>query len=220
MKKGEHTSKDWVGNGRKSVFSTLGASSHSTHQRQSHDYYATEPSAIHDLFNVHNFDATIWEPACGEGHLSDAMKEYGKSVYSTDLIDRGYGEGILDFLHTKLEWPGDIITNPPYKYAKEFAEKALSLLNENKQLAMFLKLTFLEGQSRYKLFQHHPPEYVYVFSQRKKCAMNGDFANTGSSAAAYGWFVWRKGFTGNPTIRWIAPKISPNQILEEQEVLL
>ena len=33
--------KDWIGN-KKSTFSTLGASSHSEHDRQVDDYYATE----------------------------------------------------------------------------------------------------------------------------------------------------------------------------------
>ena len=36
--------KDWVGN-KKSVFITLGASNHTTEERQSEDYYATEPKA-------------------------------------------------------------------------------------------------------------------------------------------------------------------------------
>lgn len=194
--------KDWTGN-KKSTFTTLGASNHSDHEREKHDYYATDPSAIDDLFKVHNFDQTIWECACGEGHLSKKMEEYGKDVFSTDLIDRGYGNGVIDFLEYDMPWHGDIITNPPYKYAQEFTEKAMSILDEGKQLAMFLKLTFLEGQKRRKLFEKYPPKVIYVFSARKKCALNGDFEKTGSSAACYAWFVWEKGFTDEPIIRWI-----------------
>jgi len=195
--------KDWTGN-TKSTFATLGASSHSDHEREKHDYYATEPSTIDDLFAVHKFSDAIWECACGEGHLAKQMENYGKSVLSTDLIDRGYGTGGIDFLQEQTtKWPGDIITNPPYKYAKEFVEKSLELIDDGRQVAMFLKLTFLEGQKRKKLFQQHPPKYVYVFSARKKCAINGDFASTGSSAAAYAWFIWEKGNTNEPIIRWL-----------------
>ena len=34
---------------------------------------------------------------------------------------------------------GDIITNPPYKYALEFIEKALELIPEGNKVAMFFK---------------------------------------------------------------------------------
>lgn len=68
---------------------------------------------------------------------------------------------------------------------------------------MFLKLTFLEGQKRKKFFEKYPHKKVYVFSQRQKCAINGNFEQIGSSAAAYAWFVWEKGYKGKPQIEWI-----------------
>lgn len=194
-------SKDWTGN-KATTFATLGASSHSKHDREENDYYATDPSTIEKLFKRESFSNLIWEPACGAGHLSKAMEREGKLVYSSDLIDRNYGDEIGDFLNWKTSYPiGDIITNPPYKYAQEFVEKAIELTNN--KVAMFLKLTFLEGQKRKKLFEKYPPKTVYVFSQRQKCAINGDFANTGSSAACYAWFVWEKGYTGETIIKWI-----------------
>ena len=42
----------------------------------------------------------------------------GYKVKATDLIDRNYGEYGIDFLKTNLEFKGDILTNPPYKYAR------------------------------------------------------------------------------------------------------
>lgn len=33
--------------------------------------------------------------------------------------------------------------------------------------------------------------------------MNGEFDKITSSAVAYAWFVWVKGFTGETTVRWI-----------------
>lgn len=41
---------DWIGNS-KSVYSTLGASSHSEKERETNDYYATDPYAIDILIN-------------------------------------------------------------------------------------------------------------------------------------------------------------------------
>jgi hypothetical protein len=192
--------KDWIGN-KKSIYTTLGASNHSDHDREVNDYYATEPDTINALFNVENFEGSIWEPACGEGHLSKRMIELGKDVISTDLIDRGYGQSSIDFLKQTKKHGDNIITNPPYKYAQEFVEKSIELAT--KKVAMFLKLTFLEGQKRRKMFNKYPPHFVYVFSQRKKCALNGKFEEMGSSAAAYAWFVWEIGYKGDTIIKWI-----------------
>lgn len=195
--------KDWTGN-KKSTFTTLGASSHSIHDREVNDYYATQPSVINDLFIKEEFNGIIWECACGEGHLAKRMEELGKTVKSTDLIDRGFGVGGVDFLlHNTREWNTHIITNPPYKYAQEFVDNALDIIQDGYKVAMFLKLTFLEGQERKKLFEKYPPKIIYVFSKRQKCALNGKFEETGSSAAAYAWFVWQKGFKGEPIIKWI-----------------
>ena len=125
----------------------------------------------------------------------------GYKVKATDLIDRNYGEYGIDFLKTNLEFKGDILTNPPYKYAQEFVEHSLELINDGSKVIMFLKLTFLEGQQRRRLFDTMQLKKIYVFSKRQQCAKNGVF--TGSSAVAYAWFVWVKGYKGLPKIEWI-----------------
>lgn len=84
--------KCWTGN-TKSVFTTLGASSHAEEERQKHDYYATDPMAMELLLEVENFNINVWECACGEGHLSKALENHGYKVRSTDLINRDYGVG-------------------------------------------------------------------------------------------------------------------------------
>ena len=200
----ENESKDWIGN-QKSIYTTLGASNHTDKERQQHDYYATEPKAMELLLAEESFHSVIWECACGEGHLSKVLEEHGFEVISTDLIYRGFGDPEpLDFLKDTLEnFEGDIITNPPYKYALEFVEQPLNSVQQGRKVAMFLKLTFLEGQKRKEFFLHNPPKTIYVSSSRLMCAMNGNFASISSSAAAYAWFVWEKGFNGDPIIKWI-----------------
>ena len=197
-------SKDWIGN-QKSIYTTLGASNHTDKERQQHDYYATEPKAMELLLTEESFHPVVWECACGEGHLSKVLEANGFEVISTDLIYLGFGDPEpLDFLKNTLEnFEGDIITNPPYKYALEFVEQALNSVQPGRKVAMFLKLTFLEGQKRKDFFLHNPPKVVYVSSSRLMCAMNGNFASISSSAAAYAWFVWEKGFKGDPVIKWI-----------------
>lgn len=194
-------SKDWTGNSA-SIFKALGASSHADHERQSDDYYATEPKATEWLCRLEQFEGRILEPSCGEGHMSEVLKKAGYEVVSRDLVDRGYGE-VADFLAIDNQvWDGNIVTNPPYKYAQQFVEKALSIIPEGKKVAMFLKLQFLEGKARRSLFRSSPPIRVWISSSRLKCAMNGDFEAYGSSAVAYAWFVWEKGYKGETTVKW------------------
>jgi hypothetical protein len=194
-------SKDWTGNSA-SVFKALGASSHADHERQSDDYYATEPKATEWLCRLEQFEGRILEPSCGEGHMSEVLKKAGYEVVSRDLVDRGYGE-VADFLAIDNQvWDGNIVTNPPYKFAQEFVEKALSIIPEGKKVAMFLKLQFLEGKARRSLFRSSPPIRVWISSSRLKCAMNGDFEAYGSSAVAYAWFVWEKGYKDETTVKW------------------
>ena len=148
--------KDWTGN-KSSVFKTIGASNHTDHDRQSEDYYATEPAATDWLCKLEKFSSPILEPSCGEGHISRQLIAHGYEVVSRDLVDRGYGE-VADFLFFNDEkWDGDIITNPPYALAQEFVEKALQMVSDGHKVAMFLKLTFLAGKSRRAMFKNTPP---------------------------------------------------------------
>ena len=189
-----------------SNYITIGASNHTDKEREQNDYYATEPMATELLLENENFSPQIWECACGGGHMSEVLKSAGYEVYSTDLIYRGYGQGGIDFLKQTEKWGGDIITNPPYKYAQQFCEKALELVRNGHKVAMFLQVRFLEGKARKRLFMENPPMTVYVSSSRLLCAKNAEFEQMkqeGGSAVAYAWFVWRKGYMGDTKIKWI-----------------
>lgn len=181
----------------------MGATGHADHERQVDDYYATEPKATEWLCKLESFSPTIWEPACGEGHISKVLIQNNYDVISTDIVNRGFGE-VEDFLNPYDNRTNcmdlDIVTNPPYKYALEFAQKALRMITDGHKVALFLKLTFLEGKSRKQFFTENPPKTLWVSSSRLQCGMNGDFS--GTSPTAYGWFVWEKGFKGNTTIKW------------------
>lgn len=203
--------KDWSGN-KNSIWKTPGASNHADKERESDDFYATDPVAIEKLLTATSLYNRVWECACGAGHLAEALRTCGYEVYSTDIRDRGYEhfDGELDFLTAQkapFEGNFDILTNPPYKYAKEFVKKALELLPDGRRCYMFLKLTFLADKARYnQLFKTNPPYKLYVFSERVLCAQNGEFSRMrdgGGSAVAYGWFVWEKGYKGQTTVWWI-----------------
>ena len=195
-------------NSSNNVFTTLGASNHVTGERAAQDYYATDPKALELLLEREDFSENVWECACGGGHLCNVLKQHGHKVKATDIVDRGY-EGVIikDFLsvtkeEVDAEQQRDIITNPPYTKAKAFVQQALEISNDGTKIAMFLRLQFLEGQSRRALFATYPPKKVYVSSSRLVCAKNGNFDETDSSAIAYAWFIWEKGYDGETVIEW------------------
>lgn len=123
--------KDWTGN-RKSMFVTLGASNHTDKERESNDFYATDPIAIDKLVTVIQLPRKIWECACGTGCLSDRLMDFGHEVISTDLVDRGYGK-IRDFLKTTfLEGQkryDELFSKHPPQYVLQFSRRVLCAKN-------------------------------------------------------------------------------------------
>lgn len=176
--------------------------------RVKHDYYATPPKSTKAILDEVNLNGSILEPACGEGHISEVIKSYypDNEIISTDLIDRGYGMGGIDFLNHDYKRKFDnIITNPPFKYMQEFTEKALELSND--KVLMFGKIQFLESKRRKKFFDKNPPKYVYVFSERQNPLRNGQALDENgkewSSVMCFAWYVWEKEDTDETILRWI-----------------
>ncbi len=191
---------------KQSIFKMLGASNHTEKERQKEDFYATDPIAVELLLNLETFNKDIWECACGRKHLSNVLEKRGFNVRSSDIIQRCDNIEEYDFLGMEnIEWKGDIITNPPYKYAKEFVYKALQIIPKGNKVAMFLRVQFLEGKERKQLFTNFPPTKVLVSSSRILCAKNAEFEKMkqgGGSAVAYAWFIWQKGYKGDTIIKW------------------
>ena len=186
------------------AFRQLGCTNITKADREENDFYATEPKAVIELLKKEKFHNEILEPCCGKGHISSILEEYSYKVKSTDIIDRGYDNfngicNVFDITKTKC----DIITNPPYKNALKFTKHLLSIMEDGRKLALFLKIQFLEGKARKDFFKTNPPKNIYVASGRLNCAKNGEFDKYPSSAICYAWFVWEKGYKGYPTIDWI-----------------
>lgn len=187
--------------GGNSVYVINGCSNHCAEARADEDFYATPTEAVEMLLEMEKFGKEIWEPCAGMGHISKVLIDHGHDVKSTDLVNRGFTRGGVDFMQiTEKDVQTDIVTNPPYSLAREFVEKALDVVAEGRKVAMFLKLTFAEGIARRELFKTNPPIRVWVASKRLECGKNGVFS--GSSAVAYAWWVWQKGFKGNTTLGW------------------
>ena len=181
--------------------------------RQNSDFYVTPPGVTEALFEREKFDGWVWECACGNGSMSQVIERYNY-CYSSDIRNKSEiyskGFGNIDFLtadnYEIISNVDNIITNPPYRHALKFVEKAKSIATH--KVAMLLKLVFLEGITRYDMFQDtaFPLMTVYVFSRRVTIRPPGEHSgNTGM--IAFAWFVWNKRYNGLPMIEWISDKV-------------
>jgi len=163
------------------------------HTRSKTDFYQTPPDATQALvdFLALEKDTRIWECACGEGLMADALKQNGYTVFATDLHDYGYGIAGSDFLQARqayfCTW---IITNPPFSKSYKFIEKALLFLEgEIDGFAFLLKSQYWHAKSRYDLFMRHPPAYVLPLTWRP----DFEFGRRGGAPTMeIQWCVWNR----------------------------
>lgn len=164
-----------------------------------------------------SYSQYIWEPAAGTGNLSNWLKEHGYNVIASDLKYRGCTDGSIvdgvDFLKTipRERFKGTsgnpyiILTNPPYSLATEFIEHALAILPVGGLYIALMNITYLAGQKRYeRVYSKGTLREVYVFSKRVECWKNGEQPKDKcGSIANYAWYVFQKGYNGQPTLYWL-----------------
>lgn len=171
------------------------------------EYYPTPPEATRALLSVESFDGPIWEPACGEGHMSTVLAEAGHAVVSTDLVARGFGTGGVDFLRETTSRAKHIVTNPPYGrgLADAFVRKALELTAPTGgHVAMLLNLASLSHPTRHDLWVSHPPAAIYALDELV-CWPEGrpELARSSTATHRYCWAVWKPGHHGRPAFWWL-----------------
>jgi len=177
------------------------------------DFFPTPPWATRALceqllLNDDLARQTVWEPACGEGHMLRPLGEYFCLAWGSDVHDYGYDRGLVeDFLwptsHRDVDW---IITNPPFRLGREFAIRALHIAKVG--VALLVRTAFLEGGERFNtLFAQHRPSDVYQFCERVPM-VKGRYDPKASTATSYCWIVWRCGVDMAPlftAFHWIPP---------------
>jgi hypothetical protein len=151
----------------------------------------------------HDLDHMVCrEPAANRGHMVAPLCEYFPSVEASDVHDYGAGFPVEDYLFgpapSGVDWT---ITNPPFKLAEQFIERALA--TSRRGVAVIVRAAFLEGVGRYgRLFSQTPPSHVLQFSERV-VMHKGRLAPEGSTATAYAWLVWAG--EDDTRLHWIAP---------------
>jgi hypothetical protein len=151
-------------------------------------------------------DLSCREPAANRGHMVKPLFEYFGHVMASDVHDYGAGYRVEDYLFgpdehfDRTDWT---ITNPPFKLAEQFIDRALRLSRLG--AAVIVRSAFLEGVGRHeRLFSQTPPSAVLQFTERV-VMHKGKLSANGSTATAYAWLVWFKDRAGPTVFDWIEP---------------
>lgn len=130
---------------------------------------------------------TIWEPACGEGHIAGPLQDYF-AVCATDIHAHGFGL-VEDFLlpsPTRRFWKADWVkTNPPFKDLDAFVARGLEASKAG--VALLLRTSAVESIKRHDIMQRLAVQVT--FSERVPMVL-GRWDPEASSATSYGWFYW------------------------------
>ena len=175
--------------------------------REKDDFYPT-PAALLDpliMRDRQHIATGVWEPACGDGAICKILERYDIPALGTDLVDRGYGMPRVDFLmeNKRPDAFDAMITNPPFRLWKEFAEHATSL--RIPYIALLGRLQLLEGKRISALFKKTNLSRVMVSAGRVNMLPPGAEDKGHNGMIAWAWFVWVPDYLGPPTLEWFTP---------------
>lgn len=178
--------------------------------RACYEFYPTPPAATQAFLQHERFKGDIWEPACGQGHISNVLEANGYSVCSTDIHDWGFGTAGVDYLRETAPRAKHIITNPPYGrgLADQFIRKSLGFIEQTGGSAAFLlDLASLAHRIRHQSFLRRPPRIVYILDECV-CLPERDPRNATRSTLSrrYCWVVWDAQLSTETRMHWLTTR--------------
>lgn len=197
---------------------------------QTLDFIPTPPYATRVLFEyvapsmkAQAPEMTMWDPACGAGHMCTVFEEYGAKSIASDVHFYGFSDTrIQDFVAPSLldcyKDADAIVTNPPYAKLNKFMIEGLD--RSKRHFALLTRIQALEGQNRHKdVFSKAPPTTVAVFSDRIPFK-SGEVVRKVSKMFTHCWLYWdmevvRSGAGYEPKITWVP--VEAQQNLEKDE---
>jgi hypothetical protein len=182
--------------------------------RAEHDFYPTPAEVTRALVpEIADFPATIWDPACGDGAIVLELERGGFTVVGTDIVQRGYGEGGIDFLTESVRRADAIVTNPLFgELASRFVEHTLAL--EVPYIALLLNVNFWHAKARAALFDRRRPDAILPLTWRP------DFAGSARPYFNCIWTVWRPGAGEHPIYKRLARPADDVELVDLDDVEL
>jgi hypothetical protein len=188
------------------------------HSDRGLDAYFSPPEAAQSLLRIESdyLPKCIWEPAAGDGAIVRPFQDAGFTVIASDIADYGLNGCMVgvDYLTaTPIPEVQGVVTNPPYKLAVPFAEKAL---RETPYLALLLRTNFLESTARLSFFRKHQPARIWISSRRLPMMhRHGWQGPRAPSNTCFAWFIWDARSEQKRVVDWFDWKLSISKIGRE-----
>jgi hypothetical protein len=158
------------------------------------------------LFDVEDFAATIYDPACGTGRILASARDAGYSPLGSDVVKRAEIDNFVqrDF----LTWCGPIdrntsvVCNPPFDHVQEFIEQALYL--GGRKVAMVILVRRLNAAGKW--LKELPLARVYLLTPRPSMPPGYVIAageKPGGGTQDFCWLVMDRTHRGPPELRWL-----------------
>ena len=181
----------------------------SGYDRQAENWYQESAGCVDAVIAAEGFDGLVYDPAAGEGNIPRRCAAAGINCIGSDVIDRGAGFPVLDFL-AMLDGAADgyscevshVLCNPPFDVSQQFVERALDLVPG--KVVVLQRLAWLEGQKRRLFFERTRLSHVWVHSSRISMPPGGQGIVATGGAVAYAWYVWRRDGSWPTTLSWLA----------------
>jgi hypothetical protein len=172
--------------------------------RVERDLYPTrEPWVTDALAEYVDFRGlTVWEFACGNGDMAEALRQQGCArVYTSDIEDRGNRQDeVLDFLSgrmPKLPSFDALCTNPPYgqggRLAVAFIEAGLAWTEKRGGLlALLLPCDFDSAKTRARFFRDCPHFLAKIVLTRRIVWFERNDGIREAPKENSAWFIWQR----------------------------
>jgi len=179
-------------------------------ERHANDWYVEPSWCVERLIDWEGFHDGIHDPAAGIGAIVKAAHKKGLRATGADIVDRGAGFPVQDFLTCSIEKHNSIVTNPPYTLFREFTERALQLARHK---VMILIPVARLNTARW--LQDHPCLFNILLITPRPSIPPGEVIlrgeKPGGGKTDYCWLVFGKCYRGEPYMNWLQrePRVAP-----------
>ena len=169
--------------------------------RDDDDFYVEPAWCSERLFAVEPFAGLIWDPAAGSGTIPRAARAAGLSNFASDIADHGCGPR-QDFLTASAPAEAfDVVTNPPFRLARAFVERALTL--GARKTAVVFPTSRLNAA---RWLEPLPLAKIYLLTPRPSMPPGEVIARgerPGGGRMDFAWLVFSHGHSAPPELRWL-----------------
>lgn len=176
--------------------------------REKDDFYQTPAECTAALIEAEadRLPLRVWEPCCGSGDIATVLTSAGREVVATDLVDRGYGRGGIDFLSLDIPLAPAIVTNPPFRHAEAMIRHAAKIGIE--YVAFLHQPHWLNAQERGRMI-----EEAWCPARAYHLLWRPDFTSQKAPVQNINWWIFErrsmKGTSWTSSVLW-KPKWKPN----------